>query len=230
MAFGYLFPMGCPFHRSDGAVLLDDLVCVSARSALKNGTVTFQKEVSMQGSAGRICEGLYGFIAQYAPWKIPASFVVTFEQQLSSENDAARSLCELLHQMHLYDKMFGYSWADGISPDPYDPTFSYSIGGHAFFVPFLHPYAHSPARRSKQPLLVFNAHGLFENLKANGVFNKLKSIIRGVQREKYGFVPALLEDYGAGLEYPQYLLPAANDVECLVWTLLQEIGGERPFG
>src|SRR5690606_4758135 len=64
-----------------------------------------------------------------------------------------------------------------VSHSPDDPHFSLSFGGEAFFVVGLHPAASRPARRFERPALVFNLHDQFEQLRAAGRYDQLRSAI-----------------------------------------------------
>ena len=55
------------------------------------------------------------------------------------------------HAVHEADPE-GARWADGVSPDPDDAHFSFSVGGRAFFVVGLHPLSSRLARRFRWPI------------------------------------------------------------------------------
>lgn len=190
-------------------------------------------------SAAQLCEGIYAFIAreqlsqigESENWKISfSSYMGLFPNEvLETQEAASTALFTLLLHMHAYDKAKGYEWATGISNNPKNPLFSFSLGGEAFFIPFMYKDAYAPARRSPIPFLVFNSHRLFQYLKDKGKFSSARNVIQKNQLRQYGFIPDLLHDYGDDLEFPQYFLPNKDDLEAM-WDVLYTLGGPNPFG
>src|SRR5258708_31042136 len=107
--------------------------------------------------AQTVCEGVYAFMDKHRIREISTESKIQFsscialfpEETITSQEDAMKKLCLLLKHMHEYDVQKGYSWAPGISKDPKNPLFSFSLVGEAFFIPFFHEKTHSPARRSE---------------------------------------------------------------------------------
>jgi FPC/CPF motif-containing protein YcgG len=92
-----------------------------------------------------------------------------------------------------------------VSADPRDPEFSFSIRSEAFFLLLLHPDSPRWARRFPRPAIVFNAHIQFERLRAQGVFAKVRSLIRFRDEELQGTINPMLSDYGERSEVYQYV-------------------------
>lgn len=82
-----------------------------------------------------------------------------------SESSFENRLWATLQHLHDFDDT---PWNRDVSDDPTDVDFSFSIGGIAYFVVGLHPHASRDARRTPWPVLVFNLHSQFEELKASG--------------------------------------------------------------
>lgn len=90
----------------------------------------------------------------------------------------------------------------GVTPD--DPHFSLSFGGEGFFVVGLHPGASRPARRFERPALVFNLHDQFEQLRAQGRYEKLRESIIERDVALAGFANPMLARHGTVSEARQY--------------------------
>ncbi len=93
-----------------------------------------------------------------------------------SERAFERALWRRLQSLHAIDRL-QFDWDPDVSCDPDSPHFSMSLGGKAFFVVGLHPGSSRPARRFRQPALVFNLHSQFEQLRADGRYEKLREAI-----------------------------------------------------
>lgn len=91
-----------------------------------------------------------------------------------------------------------------VSDDPDDPHFSLSFGGEAFFVVGLHPGASRPARRFERPVLVFNLHDQFEQLRLQNRYEKLRTSILDRDFNLTGSINPMLERHGDGSEAWQY--------------------------
>lgn len=114
-----------------------------------------------------------------------------------------RALWDRLAAIHAIDRR-RYGWDRRVSDDPASPRFSMSVGGKAFYVVGLHPAASRPARRFRCPVLVFNLHSQFEQLRADGRYDKLRRAI--VQRDvAYAGSPnSMLAVHGRSSEARQY--------------------------
>lgn len=114
-----------------------------------------------------------------------------------------RALWDRLAAIHAIDRR-RYDWDRRVSADPASPRFSMSVGGKAFYVVGLHPAASRPARRFRCPVLVFNLHSQFEQLRADGRYDRLREAI--VQRDvAYAGTPnPMLAAHGRSSEARQY--------------------------
>jgi FPC/CPF motif-containing protein YcgG len=91
-----------------------------------------------------------------------------------------------------------------VSRDPADPAFSFSIAGKAFFVVGLSPQAERWARRFPWPVMVFNPHDQFEELRESGQFPRIRDRIRERDADLEGQTNPNLADYGEHTEARQY--------------------------
>lgn len=114
-----------------------------------------------------------------------------------------QALWQRLQALHALDRR-QFGWDRQVSSDPASPHFSMSLGGKAFYVVGLHPAASRPARRYRQPALVFNLHSQFEQLRADGRYRKLRAAIIERDLACAGSVNPMLSMHGKGPEAPQY--------------------------
>lgn len=118
-----------------------------------------------------------------------------------TENAFESRLWETLQHLHDFDDT---PWNTDVSNDPTDVDFSFSVGGIAYFVIGLHPHASRDARRTPWPVLVFNLHSQFEELKASGRYDRMRDLIRGRDVELQGSVNPMVADHGLSSEARQY--------------------------
>jgi uncharacterized protein len=91
-----------------------------------------------------------------------------------------------------------------VSNDPASPEYSFSLGEEAFFVLALHPASSRKSRRFKYPVLIFNPHAQFEDMKKSGTYEKVKSIVRKRDFILSGSLNPMLTDFGNASEALQY--------------------------
>ncbi|HEX5305555.1 MAG TPA: guanitoxin biosynthesis heme-dependent pre-guanitoxin N-hydroxylase GntA [Dyella sp.] len=114
-----------------------------------------------------------------------------------------RTLWERLASIHAIDRG-RYGWDTRVSDDPASPSFSMSVGGKAFYVVGLHPGSSRPARRFRCPVLVFNLHSQFEQLRADGRYDKLREAILQRDLAYAGSPNPMLAVHGRSSEARQY--------------------------
>lgn len=108
--------------------------------------------------------GLSTFVAAYNDPPFPATPEIFHEQLfLQLEHLAAHDPC---------------AWDETVSENPLDPAFEFSFAGTAWFVVGMHPGATRVARRFMCPLLVFNSHRQFEDLRKTGRYMQMQRAIR----------------------------------------------------
>lgn len=102
------------------------------------------------------------------------------------------------------DEWRGLPLDSRVSADPDDPHFSLSFGGEAFFVVGLHPRASRPARRFESPVMVFNLHDQFEELRATGKYQTIRETILSRDEAIAGSVNPMLANHGQSSAARQY--------------------------
>ncbi|GAA2747693.1 hypothetical protein GCM10009868_38210 [Terrabacter aerolatus] len=178
--------------------------CLGAKSVFRRGSVAHVVLDDMDDPdvPARLLERLQAFAADIDGESGFHSFIATFRGPLpTTEADFEASLFGLLQRLHDADDR---SWADGVGSDPNDPHFAFSAGGSAYFIVGLHPAASRVARRAPLPTLVFNPHGQFEELRAEGRFDGMRTTIRRRDEDLQGFVNPMVADHGDSTEALQY--------------------------
>lgn len=133
------------------------------------------------------------------------SFVALFTGPRDTDEHRFEALLwAQLQRLHDLDARRGSRWADDVINDPDDPKFSLSLAGHPFFVIGLHPGASRLARRFAWPALVFNSHRQFEQLRADGRFQKMQTATRQRDIALQGSINPNLADFGVAGETRQY--------------------------
>lgn len=195
-------------RRFDAFVRDQAFPCVGAKSALAKGQIRIVVGRDMRSAWDdlRIYPNLLDLAWTYA--REPSLFhslAVVFEEDSGLDEEGfERCLWERLESLTRKDDFHGQIADPRVSADPRDPHFSLSFGGEAFFVVGLHPRASRPARRFERPALIFNLHDQFEQLRASGVYDKMRSTILARDVAVAGDVNPMLERHGTMSEARQY--------------------------
>ncbi len=195
----------------DFQVMLRDYIsnmgfpCVGAKTALAKQQVEIcaADSIFANHSDDKILQGLYQFIADYKKDEaIFRSFIVVFnDKDPMGEEDFESALWTRLQSLH--DKDI-YPWDEAVSQNPDDKTFSFSAGNKAFYIVGMHPGSSRKARQFPLPALVFNLHEQFEQLRASGQYQNIRSLIRRRDKSYSGSTNPMLEDFGEKSEALQY--------------------------
>lgn len=186
----------------------DQFPCVGAKSAMALGLLSvFEGGDFLTNRANRDLHRALTRFGAGAPngAKGVASLACLFDPcPVMSEVAFEGFLWGRLQDLHDIDADEGVQWAQGVGHDPGEPNFSFSVGGLAYFIVGLHPGASRAARRFCRPALVFNAHEQFEQLRRDGRYEKMQSIIRKREIARHGSINPMLTDFGRGREAAQY--------------------------
>jgi uncharacterized protein len=132
------------------------------------------------------------------------AFVAVFRESVAMDEGAfERGLWRQLQGLHALDDPHA-GWDRGVSDDPADPRFSFSFGGRALFVVGMHPESSRMSRRFRWPTLVFNPRAQFERLRAEGKFERLRTLVRERDIALQGTLNPNLADFGERSEARQY--------------------------
>ena len=216
-------PMEAPQDGSLSASFLafiaeDHFPCVGAKAALSQGAVR-TAEFGTLGDADNdqgLLEALTDFTVMLDAGAYPESTVHSFAALFKAPFGTGELRFEhlLWHQLwrlHRLDMERGMAQAQDVSNDTGSDRFSLSIAGHPYFIIGLHPGASRIARCFRHPTLVFNSHRQFEQLRADGRYQKLQEAIRGRDRALQGSINPNLADFGAASEARQYSGRAVED-------------------
>jgi uncharacterized protein len=181
--------------------------CLGAKAALNGGSYVLltYEELACPVTAPSLYADLVAFtesdIAQTSEY---ASFIAVFRNPRAIvERTFERLLWSQLQQLHELDKEKA-EWDPNVSSDPDNPRFSFSIGGHAYYVIGLHGDSSRLARRFPWPAMVFNPHAQFEKLRNDGRWKRMQGTIRRRDLALQGSVNPMLNDFGETSEARQY--------------------------
>lgn len=184
-----------------------DFPCIGAKAVAKKKCIDLLIANNLNDSAddANTLSMLYRFIQH---WKLDNGYLQTVcvvykEPLIESEEQFEQLMWSRLQKLHEMDGEM-YPWDASVSSNVSDPTFSYSIGGHGFFIVGLHPESSRKARQFQYPALVFNLHAQFELIKNNGIFEKMRNKIREDDLRYSGSVNPMMEDFGENTEAVQY--------------------------
>ena len=182
--------------------------CVGAKAALGRDQleVHVARDLTSAWDDLRIYRHLRSFAADYKRRaRLFSSFAVIFDgPQTLDEAGFERHLWSRLQSLHDKDIWHGQPHDDRVATDPASPHFGMSFGGEAFFVVGLHPRASREARRFPQPVLVFNLHDQFEQLRAQNRYEKLRGAILDRDLALAGSINPMLARHGDTSEAAQY--------------------------
>jgi FPC/CPF motif-containing protein YcgG len=185
-----------------------DFPCVGAKSALAKGTlhVLVARDIRSNWDDRRIYEGITHVIREYnANRALFQSFAVIFENPLDMDESTFESfLWARAESLTNKDTWLGTPRDDRVSSDPSNPHFSLSFGEEAFFIVGLHPRASRPARRFERPVLVFNLHDQFEQLREEGRYERMRATIIERDVALAGSANPMLARHGTISEARQY--------------------------
>ena len=130
------------------------------------------------------------------------TFIAVFKEKDSlSETQFETALWKQLEFIHEVDNQ---EWDPGVSDNPKDKDFSFSIAGKAFYIVGMHPNSSRKARQSPFPAIAFNLHWQFEKLREMGAFNTVRDKIRERDSALQGNINPMLKDFGESSEARQY--------------------------
>lgn len=194
-------------HQLLGLVTSDYFPCVGAKSAFQRRAYRFGLfgRLGEAGTAAPLLASVRRFIAEQPQIDAQYStFVAVFDgPAIGREEEFESSLWQQLQQVHDLDSE-SHDWAPGRSQDPDDPHFAFSVGGTAFFLVGLNPAASRWARRFAWPVLVFNAHHQFEQLREDNRFERMQQVIKNRDAVLQGHANPESLNFGVRSEARQY--------------------------
>lgn len=181
--------------------------CVGAKAALnsKQLRIGVYHCMATDDTTTRLGHDLRQYIDETLASESEYMTMVAFfrEEAGTTELDFENKLWAQLQLLHNSDNSLK-PWGPGVSSNPADTNFSFSYNGTAFFVVGLHPNSSRKARRLGYTAMAFNLHRQFEQLREKGVYENMKKVIRDRDTAYDGTINPMLNDFGEGLEAPQY--------------------------
>ncbi len=182
--------------------------CVGAKSALARDQMRFvvARDIASAWDDLDIIAAIHRLADDYR--NDPVLF-----QSLAILFPSSSPMSEAAFEQHLWNRIQSLSDKDDwlgkptdprVSDNPDDPHFSLSFGGEAFFVVGLHPGSSRPARRYAVPVLVFNLHDQFEQLRSQNRYEKLRGSILERDVALAGSINPMLARHGTLSEARQY--------------------------
>lgn len=182
--------------------------CVGAKSALSRGTLRIEVAWSIESAWDdvRLHSELLSWVESYRddPTLFRSLAIVFADESALDETRFERALWERLQSLADKDAWLGLPYDERVEQDPDDPHFSLSFGGEAFFAVGLHPAASRPARRFERPVIVFNLHDQFEQLRQEGRYEKIRATIIERDVQLAGSPNPMLSRHGEASEAAQY--------------------------
>ncbi len=195
-------------HRLRDFISATSFPCVGAKAALARDQVAIvvARDIGSSWDDLRVYPLLMDFVDAYkAAPTLFRSFAVVFEGPTTlSETEFEACLWDRVQSLADKDAWQGKPYDTRVSENPHDTDFSLSFGGEAFFIVGLHPQASRPARRFEVPCMIFNLHDQFERLRAEGMYDKLRSSILTRDEKLAGSQNPMLARFGEVSEARQY--------------------------
>ncbi len=182
--------------------------CLGAKAALSRGFLhtVVARDITSAWDDLPIYSGLFNLSHSYRrnP-RLFQSFAVLFEgPSRLSERQFEEALWARVQSLTEKDAFHGQPYDRRVSSNPENPHFSLSFGSEAFFIVGLHPRASRASRRFESPVLVFNLHDQFEQLRDVGKYEKLRSAIIERDVTSSGSANPMLAKHGESSEARQY--------------------------
>ncbi len=181
--------------------------CVAARASISANQVhcMVAQHMACPNDDKAIVAFLYNFIEDYRSTgsSFNSAAVIFKGPQMPDEASFDALLWQRLQALSNIDAA-NCPYDDRISADPTSENFSFSIGREGFYIVGLHPQSSRKARRFPYPVLVFNPHAQFEELRTTERYQRMKQTIRKRDEVYSGSVNPMLTDFGTASEVFQY--------------------------
>jgi uncharacterized protein len=181
--------------------------CLGARAAMNSHSCSVHafeelgSALSTAALSAALCdftESEAGLASEYA------TFAAIFERPRElDEIEFEQLFWRQLRALHQHDAAH-FGWDPNARSDPADPHFSFSFAGRALYVIGMHANSSRDARRFPWPAMIFNPHGQFERLRADGKWKRMQETIRSRDLALQGSINPMLSDFGEQSEARQY--------------------------
>ncbi len=184
-----------------------DFPCVAAKDALAKGNIRIMvaDHMACPKDDRQILDFIYAFTNMYRnSEKGFYSAAIIFK--------APGNIDEKMFDMFMWQRLqalkdmdaLEFSHDTRVDADPASENFSFSLMEEAYFIVGLHPESSRQARRFEYPVLIFNPHAQFAEMKTAARYEKMKTIVRKRDMAYSGSVNPMLTDFGEASEVYQY--------------------------
>ena len=184
-----------------------DFACIAAKAALAKQQIKcfVADNIACPKDDPDILKFLYSFIDEYRNSnELYHSASIIFKGPgFNSEEIFDKIMWQRLQSLSDMDCK-KYNYDSRVDNDPSSSNFSFSLKEESFFIIALHPVSSRPLRRFKYPVLVFNPHIQFEELRESGKYDKMKYTVRKRDLAYSGSINPMLTDFGEASEVYQY--------------------------
>lgn len=182
--------------------------CVGAKSALAKGTLQTLACHDLSSSwddlriHDRLLEWSEAYVAKPEGFR---SLAVIFRTPfMGNEAEFEECLWTRIQSLSDKDNWRGKPYDEAVKADPEDPHFGLSFGGQAYFVVGMHKQASRPARRFERPVMVFNLHDQFVQLREQNRYERMRETILDRDVALAGDINPMLALHGEKSEAAQY--------------------------
>ncbi|MEO6453226.1 MAG: guanitoxin biosynthesis heme-dependent pre-guanitoxin N-hydroxylase GntA [Ginsengibacter sp.] len=181
--------------------------CIGAKAALAREQVKCMvaDHMACPNNDISILQFLYDFTDQYRKAKefYHSAAVIFTAPAFINEELFDELLWQRLQALADLDAK-NYSFDKRVNNAPTSPNFSFSVKEEAYYIIGLHSNSSRQSRRFSYPVLVFNPHAQFEELRETSKYDIMKNVVRKRDIAYSGSVNPMLEDFGTSSEVYQY--------------------------
>ena len=181
--------------------------CIGAKATLARQQIKCMVAGNMTCSKDdhAILKFLYAFVYEYRNSNnfYHSAAIIFTAPEFMNERTFDELLWQRLQALTDLDAK-NYSYDKRVEDDPSSAKFSFSLKEEAFYIIGLHAKSSRRARQFRYPVLVFNPHIQFEQLRKTNKYESIKNVVRKRDIAWSGSVNPMLEDFGKSSEVYQY--------------------------
>ena len=181
--------------------------CVAAKDAARRGSIKIfvADHMGCPHKDEAILSFLYEFTKAFRKKSkgFHSAAIIFPEPAVINEDLFEELMWARLNALHEADKLL-FCHDTRVDADPSSPNYSFSLMAEAFFIIGLHPQNSRPSRRFECPVLIFNPHIQFEDMRKTKQYEKMQAVVRKKDIAIAGSVNPMLTDFGNVSEVFQY--------------------------
>ncbi|HEY0054690.1 MAG TPA: guanitoxin biosynthesis heme-dependent pre-guanitoxin N-hydroxylase GntA [Pedobacter sp.] len=202
-------------HRADSEIIQeyieyiasDGFPCIAAKAAVAKQQVQciVADHLACPHNDEEILQFIYDFVDSYRDSDaLYHSAAVIFKGPEEINEELFENLLWMRLQSLADLDLKRYDYDKRVDSNPDSGKFSFSLKEEAFFIIGLHPANSRLTRRFNYPVLTFNPHAQFEELRDLNKFENMQRVVRKRDLAFSGSVNPMLENYGTSSEAHQY--------------------------